>query len=655
MKKKRNPGISRSPSINERFLRVLEGFADDPNFIELFEIKWIDPDYATRSGLDYIKKKREKLNFIKAMEQEFNFKYGKNKNPGERWHKQMESQYAELYEEASRKGMRHHKDYFEGKADAHRDSAIVSRRMGMNPKRMSLITIKEQLYADTLSFKNGVYTARWGFFYTHGRTSEKYAAKVKAIFPEAIILDFGKHWAPFRGGASIGRSSHFWVKFKLEESLVNPLHIPERVLAWREKLRAGTIMKPKTFRRIKGRAAHAGYIEPMAVGGKAYWITLLRKYLDTHPSDSAVQRILNQLVRRRWAGAKNPFDIGTAGAIATGIVAGEVGKCVLEKSRVLGNPGTKDDKALRRIALRILERSSTQLSRSEFERLDRIQSESGVPVTKSDRDFVVFIFNRFTRERIKNPKSSFKYYIGIKNKSPRIGYLEGMVKGTKPTKSMFPMYDKMVGAFDSLAGLGRYAEANRIAVKVSNPKKIESIRGRSRRTRTMVSFFNRENLIKKLMEKGYKRKDLDIVSIHKLRAMFKRQNPNPRRSSTGKILKQKARPGFLELKHFMCHNCLHKFSKEVPRHQIQIMCPICKDYYASIRKKSKNPSTKGAVKIYDNILAIEAQKGKDSHFPNEEFRHDFSKSKGKASIFGMPDGSLVIKGNKKLWRKFDYD
>lgn len=64
----------------------------------------------------------------------------------------------------------------------------------------------------------------------------------------------------------------------------------------------------------------------------------------------------------------------------------------------------------------------------------------------------------------------------------------------------------------------------------------------------------------------------------------------------------------------------------------------------------ENPSNE-SVKIYDKILAIEAQKGRDSLFPNQYFRHDFTSG---AKIYGLPDGSLLIKGKKKLWKNFDY-
>ena len=77
-----------------------------------------------------------------------------------------------------------------------------------------------------------------------------------------------------------------------------------------------------------------------------------------------------------------------------------------------------------------------------------------------------------------------------------------------------------------------------------------------------------------------------------------------------------------------------------------------------MKKKQKvksNPSC-GAVEIYGKIISIEAQKGKDSLWPNEFFRHDFKKNKTSAKIFGMPDGSLRIVSTKgkRLWKNFSY-
>ena len=75
------------------------------------------------------------------------------------------------------------------------------------------------------------------------------------------------------------------------------------------------------------------------------------------------------------------------------------------------------------------------------------------------------------------------------------------------------------------------------------------------------------------------------------------------------------------------------------------------------RKRTRvncNPR-KGVIEIYGNILAIEARKGKGSLWPNERFRHGF-KSKSEAAIFGLPDGSILIKSKKgkRLWKNFKY-
>ena len=79
-----------------------------------------------------------------------------------------------------------------------------------------------------------------------------------------------------------------------------------------------------------------------------------------------------------------------------------------------------------------------------------------------------------------------------------------------------------------------------------------------------------------------------------------------------------------------------------------------------IRKISKNPVTRKTTKIYDCILSITAIKGKRLNLPGirpiaptEIFEHKFSR-KSHASVYGLSDGSLLIKGNKPLWKVFDY-
>ena len=91
-------------------------------------------------------------------------------------------------------------------------------------------------------------------------------------------------------------------------------------------------------------------------------------------------------------------------------------------------------------------------------------------------------------------------------------------------------------------------------------------------------------------------------------------------------------------------------------------------YTSAFEEYSKNPYKKNlckknpveesidvtgdAVEIYDDILAIEAKKGKKSLFKNEKFRHDFKKG---AQVLGLDDGSILIrsKRGKKLWKTFD--
>lgn len=69
------------------------------------------------------------------------------------------------------------------------------------------------------------------------------------------------------------------------------------------------------------------------------------------------------------------------------------------------------------------------------------------------------------------------------------------------------------------------------------------------------------------------------------------------------------------------------------------------------KRLSKNPP-RGAVEIYDDILEIRARKGKNSLWPGEYFKHKFTKRGSK--IYGLPDGSLLVKGKHRLWKEFTY-
>jgi hypothetical protein len=59
--------------------------------------------------------------------------------------------------------------------------------------------------------KNGTFEFRRGFFYTHGNSADRYADKIKLIFPRAIIEETHDVWNPWP------RDSYFQVIFKLPE------------------------------------------------------------------------------------------------------------------------------------------------------------------------------------------------------------------------------------------------------------------------------------------------------------------------------------------------------------------------------------------------------------------------------------------------------
>lgn len=80
---------------------------------------------------------------------------------------------------------------------------------------MKLQDIKDKLSMDSISKKGDVITVRRGFYYRMGKTAQMYVNHVLEKYPDVHIIDSGEHWAPFRGGASVANSSHFYVKFTL--------------------------------------------------------------------------------------------------------------------------------------------------------------------------------------------------------------------------------------------------------------------------------------------------------------------------------------------------------------------------------------------------------------------------------------------------------
>lgn len=81
----------------------------------------------------------------------------------------------------------------------------------------TLKEIKQTLEFDSYSLKNGVFTVRKGFYYRFGNSEEKFVEKILEKFPTAKIIESGEVWKPFRGGASIANSSHWFIKFTFEK------------------------------------------------------------------------------------------------------------------------------------------------------------------------------------------------------------------------------------------------------------------------------------------------------------------------------------------------------------------------------------------------------------------------------------------------------
>ncbi len=303
--------------------------------------------------------------------------------------------------------------------------------------------------------------------------------------------------------------------------------IPEAVLRWREKQRKGRIMSPSTFRKIELAAKKAGYDDPKAVAGKAYWETLKAKY------------------RRA---KDNPIPKG------------------------LVRPDAK-------IIFKTLEAHGaipvTLIPPFYLRGLEELQDKGYVVVSEGN----VVLSQTVAASALHKKR---------KRKNPG---------DMKPGAQYAPRYIEILGEKAIPGGLRIFF---RLTKPIQSFKQVEpEIKDRYPRLRPYQWY-------------GAKKKGEYIVDLRQRRI---NKNFDPETFAT-----------------LAAASALGN---------------------VAAKKMMGNPP-RGAKKIYDDILEIRAKKGEESLWPGELFKHKFEPRKGKASIYGMPDGSLLVKGKKRLWKEFDY-
>ncbi len=60
--------------------------------------------------------------------------------------------------------------------------------------KMTTEDIRQTISADKCNLRNGIYKAKWMYFYTHGLTIDDYVAKVHNSFPGVVITKQSNHW-----------------------------------------------------------------------------------------------------------------------------------------------------------------------------------------------------------------------------------------------------------------------------------------------------------------------------------------------------------------------------------------------------------------------------------------------------------------------------
>ena len=78
---------------------------------------------------------------------------------------------------------------------------------------------EQGVYPSKVSKHNGAFTIRKGFFYRHNCDENIWKNKVTDAFKnaeiECTVITFGEQYKAFRGGESIEKQSHWFVKLKV--------------------------------------------------------------------------------------------------------------------------------------------------------------------------------------------------------------------------------------------------------------------------------------------------------------------------------------------------------------------------------------------------------------------------------------------------------
>jgi hypothetical protein len=93
---------------------------------------------------------------------------------------------------------------------------------------MSSKISREEVYSalgltsgDNLSFSQGVWTLRMEYYWRSNRSDQERwqgsIDKLRECGFTVVVVEYGDHYASFKGGASVKRNSNYFMRFKLSK------------------------------------------------------------------------------------------------------------------------------------------------------------------------------------------------------------------------------------------------------------------------------------------------------------------------------------------------------------------------------------------------------------------------------------------------------